>query len=176
MSTQGGPPEPKESDRRPELRIGDREREQAVAHLGTAFGEGRLELAEFDERVAAAYSAKTASDLLHLTADLPLATREHPATTDHSTAPTTGANRRSRKPARESRIAPDPDMPGWLRAVWLTYAAVVAINVVIWLIVDLGGSDGEITYFWPIWVAGPWGVILVFRTLAYRVGRGSADR
>ncbi len=159
---------------RPELRIGDREREQAVAHLGTAFGEGRLELAEYDERVAAAYSAKTASDLLHLTADLPLATREHPASTDHSPAPSLGGNRRPRRPARESRISPDPDMPRWLRAVWLTYAAVVAVNLLIWLIVSVG--NGEITYFWPIWVAGPWGVILLFRTLAYRMGRGSADR
>ncbi len=163
-----------EPERRPELRIGDREREQAVAHLGVAFGEGRLELAEFDERVASAYSAKTASDLLQLTADLPMATREHPASTDHSHAPTAGAIWRPGRSARESRIAPDPGMPRWLRAVWLTYAAVVAINLLIWLIVSVG--NGEITYFWPIWVAGPWGVILVFRTLAYRVGRGSADR
>lgn len=167
--------EPTRPESRPELRIGDRDREQAVTHLGTAFGEGRLDLVEYDERVAAAYNAKTASDLLHLTADLPLATREHPASSDHAAAAAAASTRRPAKSERKASVAPDSDMPGWLRAVWLTYAAVVAINLLIWLIVGLG-NGGDFPYFWPVWVAGPWGVILVFRTLAYRMGRGSASR
>lgn len=54
----------------PETRIGDREREQAVSYLGTAHQEGRLDLAEYEERITTAYQAKTAGDLAALTADL----------------------------------------------------------------------------------------------------------
>lgn len=54
----------------PDIRIGDREREQAVAYVGAALREGRLDLTEYDERVATAYQAKTASELHALTADL----------------------------------------------------------------------------------------------------------
>jgi len=159
-----------ESEGRPAVRIGDRDREQAVTHLGTAFGEGRLDLAEYDERVAAAYNAKTASDLLHLTADLPLATREHPASSDHGPAPATGASRRPDKSSRSARVA-DAEaargMPGWLRAAWVTYLAAVSINLVIWLIVSV--SNRELIHFWPMWVAGPWGVILLFSTFGGRL-------
>jgi hypothetical protein len=34
--------------------------------------------------------------------------------------------------------------------------------VVIWLIVSL--SSRELVYFWPAWVAGPWGAVLVVAT------------
>jgi len=151
-------------DARPDVRIGDREREQTAAHLGRAFGEGRLDLAEYDERVASAYSAKTASDLLHLTADLPLATREHPPS---SAAP------EQRRPPAPGRVHRQPGaaavaLPGWLRRVWLVYASVVAINLVVWLI--LGLSNGlDFPYFWPMWVAGPWGAVLLIGTIGTRL-------
>ncbi len=163
MST---PEEPARPETRPELRIGDREREAAVAQLGVAFAEGRLELAEYDERLASAYGAKTASELLHLTADLPLATREHPAQPAAGTSDQPHRTR-TRQSAGNRADTGDP-YPRWLRAAWLVYAAAVSINLVIWLIVSV--SNAELTYFWPIWVAGPWGVILFFRTLAYRMG------
>lgn len=166
---------PSEPDRRPEVRIGDREREQAVTHLGTAFGEGRLDLAEYDERLALAYTAKTASDLLHLTADLPLATREVGAAgTVSDTAPVATPSLPSSRPARSSGAEFLSGLPGPLRAAWWAYAAAVSINLVVWLIVGVG--DGEIAYPWPIWVAGPWGVILLFSTLAYRSGPGPRRR
>lgn len=156
------PTQPAKPETRPELRIGDREREQAVTHLGTAFGEGRLELAEYDERVAAAYGAKTASDLLHLTADLPLATREHPASSAAQADPA------PRSRAAQPRATEGEPVSGWLRATWLAYASAVSINLVIWLVVGLG-NGGDFPYFWPMWVAGPWGVILLFRTFGARL-------
>jgi hypothetical protein len=166
------PEEPARPEARlPEPRIGDREREQAVTHLGTAFAEGRLDLVEYDERVASAYGAKTASDLLHLTADLPLATREHPAQPAAATASKPQRRTRSRV-AGGNREGTHVAYPGWLRALWLTYAAAVSINLVIWLIVSV--STADLVHFWPIWVAGPWGVILAFRTLAYRMGPASS--
>lgn len=53
------------------LRVGTAEREQAAAALGEHFAAGRLEVGEYDERVARAYSAKTTADLTALFTDLP---------------------------------------------------------------------------------------------------------
>jgi len=53
------------------IRAGNADRERVVAQLNAAFSEGRLDVAELDERVAAAYAAKTLGELVPLTADLP---------------------------------------------------------------------------------------------------------
>ncbi|MRH90610.1 DUF1707 domain-containing protein [Nocardia sp. SYP-A9097] len=55
----------------PALRVGTAEREQAAEALGKHFAAGRLEVDEYDERVARAYAAKTADDLSVLFTDLP---------------------------------------------------------------------------------------------------------
>ena len=54
------------------LRVGDAERDVVVARLREAHVEGRLDLAELDERLDAALSARTRADLVPLTADLPV--------------------------------------------------------------------------------------------------------
>ena len=56
---------------KPDVRIGTDEREQAVQLLAQHLSAGRLELAEFEERVTAAYAARTASQLAALFRDLP---------------------------------------------------------------------------------------------------------
>lgn len=53
------------------LRASDADRERTVAALRHAAGEGRLTLAEADERITAAYAAVHQADLAPLTADLP---------------------------------------------------------------------------------------------------------
>ena len=53
------------------IRASDADRERAVASLGDHFAEGRLTLAELDERLTTALSARTADDLRRLMADLP---------------------------------------------------------------------------------------------------------
>ena len=76
----------------PELRIGDAERDGAVAALGEHFAAGRLNNEEYDERAAAAWAARTAGDLTPLFADLPA---PHPPATaaSHPAAnPTTGTD------------------------------------------------------------------------------------
>ena len=55
------------------IRIGTAEREQAVKALGEHFAQGRLEPSEFEERMTAAYAARTASELDGLFDDLPSA-------------------------------------------------------------------------------------------------------
>jgi hypothetical protein len=51
------------------------EREAVAAWLGFAFQEGRLDLAEYDRRVAEAYVAQARGQLERLTVDLPRSTR-----------------------------------------------------------------------------------------------------
>ncbi|HEU0214632.1 MAG TPA: DUF1707 domain-containing protein [Jiangellaceae bacterium] len=53
------------------LRIGDAERDRAVAALGDHYAAGRLTAEEFDDRSSRAWQARTAEDLAPLFADLP---------------------------------------------------------------------------------------------------------
>jgi hypothetical protein len=55
----------------PDLRVSDADRERIAERLREAAGEGRLTVEELDERLDAAYAARTGSDLAPLTADLP---------------------------------------------------------------------------------------------------------
>ncbi|MFG2096645.1 DUF1707 domain-containing protein [Streptomyces sp. NPDC048612] len=57
----------------PELRASDTDRERVAEILRDALTEGRLAMEEFDERLEAAYKARTYGELEPLTADLPAA-------------------------------------------------------------------------------------------------------
>ena len=58
----------------PEPRIGDAERDAAIASLGEHFAAGRINKDEFDERSGLAMRARTQSDLKPLFVDLPRST------------------------------------------------------------------------------------------------------
>ncbi|AOS64397.1 DUF1707 domain-containing protein [Actinoalloteichus hymeniacidonis] len=53
------------------LRIGDAERGEAIRFLGDHYSQGRLTMAEFEDRSESATAARTRSDLIALFADLP---------------------------------------------------------------------------------------------------------
>ena len=53
------------------VRVSDAERQAVTDRLAEHFGDGRLDQAEFDERVGRAMSAKTRADLAGLFDDLP---------------------------------------------------------------------------------------------------------
>src|SRR4051794_5831654 len=55
-----------------EMRASDADRERVAAVLRQAAGEGRLELVELDERLAAVYAARTYAELEPITHDLPV--------------------------------------------------------------------------------------------------------
>lgn len=55
----------------PDLRVSDAERSQMADTLSKHYSEGRLDQAEFDERLQRAMSAKTRGDLAGLLSDLP---------------------------------------------------------------------------------------------------------
>ena len=54
-----------------QLRVGDSERDNALAALGKHYAAGRLSGEELDERISAALRARTRSDLWALLGDLP---------------------------------------------------------------------------------------------------------
>jgi hypothetical protein len=60
-----------EAGRGPALRASDRDRDAVLQRVQQAFAEGRLDDAEFDERMRAALTARTHADLDALLADLP---------------------------------------------------------------------------------------------------------
>jgi hypothetical protein len=64
------------SDATPALRIADADRERVAERLRRAAGEGRLAPEELEERLEAAFAARTEAELAPLVADLP---RERPA-------------------------------------------------------------------------------------------------
>jgi hypothetical protein len=55
----------------PRMRAGDKDRQHVVEQLGKHFGEGRLTIQEFDERVVQAHGSVYLDELPALTADLP---------------------------------------------------------------------------------------------------------
>jgi hypothetical protein len=135
------------------MRAGDADRDRTAAVLRDAHAEGRLDLDELQARLTAVYAARTLGQLADLTRDLP-APAPAPAPVPVPAAPVPAP-----APARRSRDVE-------LKRAWTAWAGAVAVNVVIWLLVSL--SSGDAVYFWPMWVAGPWGVVLLVRTLGSR--------
>lgn len=137
------------------MRAADADREVTAERLRVALEEGRLNLHEYDERLARAYGAKTYAELDEVVADLP-----GPA------------------PAQRAAVAPAPPPPppvagnggpvvgtarGRLLGLWTPWLRVAGILVPIWLLVSIGSRD--VANFWPAWVLGPWGALLVMQSV-----------
>jgi Domain of unknown function (DUF1707) len=76
MSNPVSPPQPAAAPRRvsgpgADMRVGDAERAEIADRLARHFGDGRLDEAEFSERLDRAMRAKTMADLSGLLSDLP---------------------------------------------------------------------------------------------------------
>ncbi len=61
----------------PRMRAGDKDRQRVVEQLGKHFGEGRLTVEEFDERVVQAHASRYLDELPALTVDLPREPEPH---------------------------------------------------------------------------------------------------
>jgi hypothetical protein len=101
-----------------------------IDQLADHHAAGRLTLAEFEDRMASAQTARTGADLAVLTADLP--------------SPPT-----PRSPARPAtrRLDLDPAVR--------TYLAVMALLWLIWLVTWRASGAG---YPWPVWPMLGWGI------------------
>ncbi len=133
----------------PEQRAGDADREWTAEVLRRAHTEGRLDLDEFDTRLGQAYQARTMGDLAELTRDLPAAPQPAPAPVPAPVPATAGG----------SEVLSHGDM----RKAWAAWATAVLVCTVIWGTSAI--SSGSTQGLWPIWVAGPWGAVLLARTL-----------
>jgi len=141
----------------PRMRASDDDRDRAASLLREHHAAGRLTVEEFQERLDAAYQAKTLGDIDHLLADLPSIDLYH--------LPDESMRRMAQAaPASPAGTAPGPGRlsPAW-RGAWASWASVSMVLFVIWLITALGShhADG----LWFLWVAGPWGAILFGRWL-----------
>src|SRR5215475_4016954 len=154
-------PPPIEPDR---IRAGNADRERVVQRLNDALAEGRLDVHELDERVAAAYAAKTLGELRPLLVDLPADPTGQRQPAEVPAGPSAPTAQHVSKPGQpRGKLARQA-----LRAHFRTWLAVVLINGVIWAVVCIGSRDW--VYFWPIWVAGPWGAVLLAQALTWRAG------
>ncbi|MBF6074775.1 DUF1707 domain-containing protein [Nocardia beijingensis] len=113
------------------VRASDADREKIIDRLRLAMNEGRLSLAEFDDRLQQVYAAKTYGELTPLLSDLPAQRKAHPA--------------------------PAKGIPQWITIMWTPWVFVNVLCVAIYLATGAG-------YFWPFWVAVPWGLALLIPT------------
>ena len=147
----------------PHLRAADTDRVAVAEALGRAMSAGRLSVEEYDDRLARTYAARTYGELTPLTADLP----DLPDLPDQP--------RPVAAPASAPRPAPSsgPGCSGGWDAggphAWRSWAATSLIVVTIWLVTMV--ATQQLIYPWPVWVIGPWGVVL----LAQRVRGGDPD-
>jgi len=91
-----------------DVRASDAEREEITTALRVHAGDGRLDVEELDQRIEAAYSAKTRQELAALTSDLPRAPR-----------------------------APRDERRGFVEHLRV-YVGVIALLVVIWALTGMG--------------------------------------
>jgi hypothetical protein len=125
---------------RDEMRAADADRQSVADKLRAALDEGRLDLHEYDERLQQAYAAKTYGQLDGLLTDLPVP-----------------------PPAAAPVVRHEHVTAQWLMSLWSSWGSAVAITTAIWLVSSIAAQ--EPLFFWPIWVAGPWGAILLWQTV-----------
>ena len=145
-------------DERRALRASDTDREAAVERLRAAMNEGRLNLHEYDDRMARAYQAVTYGELADLFVDLPYATSGVPANVAGK------AVKRAPQPIVPEATGLFAALPTTLRVLWTIWVTVVSINLVVWVLVSV--SQADLAYFWPMWVIGPPGAALFGLSLA----------
>jgi hypothetical protein len=136
----------------PHLRAADADRAAVATVLGQHMSAGRLTVDEYDDRLTRVYGAKTYGELAAITADLP------------GTAP---APRPAEQPA--TTTGSDVAVHGWAADPhsWRSWMATSLIVLVIWAATSL--ASWQFLYFWPVWVIGPWGAVLLAQTIT---GRG----
>jgi Domain of unknown function (DUF1707) len=143
-SVVGGRPPPGEDGQMSdaEKRIGNAEREAAVAALRTHHSEGRIDSKEYEERALQAQQARTASDLDPLFADLP---GPRPSGTPRTAQPAAGM------PSRPATSPADPERRGGLLPepwAWMITAVAPLLAVILFF------STGSWLWFIAIPIVG----------------------
>ena len=124
------------------LRIGDADRDRVVAMLGQHLGLGHLTMQELENRLDTAYAARTRGELDAVLAGLPAIGPPRPL-----------------PPPPQPRSSPSAGTPWTTWAPWAPWVLTGAICLLIWVTTSL--AQGHPLHFWPIWVIGPWGAVLL---------------
>jgi len=144
MSAPYSPPWPRRGNyAHRDLRVSDAERAEVADRLAKHYSDGRLDQAEFDERIDRAMRAKTESDLSGLFDDLPLADEADPS----ETVPKGAASPRRRDERVHRHARP------FLFLVLVCVGAVTVAHAIVqlyvpWLLI------GALACLWVVF--GPW--------------------
>jgi hypothetical protein len=131
---------------RDEMRAADSDRQAVADKLKKALDEGRLDLAEYDERLQRTYAAKTYGDLDGLLTDLPnVALAPAPQAT--------AAPQPQPQPAAAQAPAVQPRSGQLMRHTLGGMGGIFVLCTVIWLATSIG--TGHMQYFWPVWLLIP---------------------
>lgn len=137
----------------------DRAGERALERLVADVGSGALGFEEFERRSEAVAAARTV-DGVWAAAGWP----RHPG----QARDLVRTDRPAPVPAVRPRRVDLATLHGRaLSAEVRAWAVVGAINLVIWAV--LAVAVGPV-YFWPMWVIGPWGLVLLSRRVLVPVG------
>lgn len=134
----------------PQMRISDADRAEVADRLSKHYSDGRLDQAEFNERLDRAMNAKTQADLNGLFADLPA--------TDEPGKAAKAVRPPDRRPANRRPVQ---------RVVGLILIAVVAIFVaraLMWPFFGLFGFAGHVLF-----VPVPWILIAIVAFVCWRI-------
>jgi Domain of unknown function (DUF1707) len=128
------------------LRIGDADRDRVVAVLGQHLGLGHLTMQELENRLDTAYAARNRGELDAVLAGLPAIGPPRPLPSPPRSGPSAG-----------------PPWTTWAPwAPWVPWVLTGAICLLIWVTTSV--AHGHPLYFWPLWVIGPWGAVLLAHT------------
>jgi hypothetical protein len=136
----------------PQMRASDADRDRVASMLREHHAAGRLTADEFQERLDATFAAKTLGDLDKLMTDLPGIDLYHLPDSSVGHGPQPGP-----PAAGHGRMS-----SAW-RGAWGSWASVSLLMFTIWLITAI--TSHSAAGLWFLWVAGPWGAILLGRWL-----------
>jgi DUF1707 SHOCT-like domain len=146
----------------PKIRASDADRERAVALLREHHAAGRLTVEEFNERMDKAYAAKTLGEIDELMADLPaidLYRLPDASLPPHYRRQIPGHGSYFQAAGGAALAHRHPRFsPAWT-AAWGSWFSITLLCFVVWALSGAG-------YLWPLWVAGPWGAIMLGRWIS----------
>ncbi len=133
----------------PSIRASDADRDEVAAQLRQNLTEGRLTMEEFQERLDAAYRAKTYGDLDALLADLPRPPGAGPANLGEVGAQLMERWDGRRQLRQRRRIT--------------RFLSVNAVCWVLWAASQAAPGHHQGADPWPLFVTVPWGIMLLRR-------------
>jgi hypothetical protein len=145
-------------------RASDRERDMVVEVLGQHAAIGRLTLGDLEERISAAFAAKTRAELDELTSDLP-EIRQEPTTPRRPVRWWNGLR------AAYQAAVQEVNQRRWLR---LSAVTLLPANLVAWLIPALHGWPGAT--IGGIWLLVSWAVCVDLAISWRRHWKAARDR